>query len=162
MDAEQEFTEFVHATQLRLRRTAYLLCGDWHLAEDLVQATFIKLFRYWRRARNADSIEAYARRTLTRIFLDHHRKWTAIPTDNLPEQAPEPSPGDLRLTVLEALAELPPKSRSVVVLRYWEDMSVEETAKALGISTGTVKSQSSKGLAKLRQRLQDHAFARPA
>jgi RNA polymerase sigma-70 factor (sigma-E family) len=155
MDDPDDFQEFAAAIQGHLRRSAYLLCGDWHLAEDIVQTAFTRIFRAWRRVREADSPDAYARRVVYRCYLDMHRKKriAAVPLEFVAEPAVEAPSETLRDTVLEALAELPPRARAVVVLRYWEDLSVEQTAATLGISTGTVKSQTSRALGQLRARL---------
>ena len=155
MDEREEFHEFAAATQGRLRRSAYLLCGDWHLAEDIVQTAFTKIFRAWRRVRAAELPDAYARQVVYRCYLDMHRKKriSTVPLDSVAEPVAEAPSESLRDTVLEALGHLPPGARAVVVLRYWEDLSVEQTAAALGISTGTVKSQASRALGQLRARL---------
>jgi RNA polymerase sigma-70 factor (sigma-E family) len=158
---EEELEQFVQGRYLALRRTAYLLCGDWHRAEDLVQGTLIKVVVAARR-RRVESLDAYSRQVLLRLFLDENRRlWRrrerswADPVEA--EVADGAAGGDreLRLTVLSALRGLPPRQRAAVVLRYWEDRSVEETAALLGVTTGTVKSQSAKALAALRAVLQD-------
>ncbi|MEW1720686.1 SigE family RNA polymerase sigma factor [Streptomyces sp. NPDC093109] len=150
------FDEFARSRQAHLRRAAYLLCGDWHLAEDLTQTALAKLYAVWHRV-HMDSPDGYARRVLFRTFLDEHRRrrWWDRPTAHeydvvAPAQDPE-----LRLTLLAALRQVPTRSRAVLVLRFWEDQSVEETAAALGCSAGTVKSQTSRGLATLRRVLGD-------
>jgi RNA polymerase sigma-70 factor (sigma-E family) len=155
---EEELERFVQGRYLALRRTAYLLCGDWHRAEDLVQGTLIKVVVAARR-RRVESLDAYSRRVLLRLFLDeNHRLWRrrekswAEPRDVVDGAAED---SDLKLTVLAALRALPPRQRAAVVLRYWEDRSVEESAALLGVSPGTVKSQSSRALAALRVMLQD-------
>ncbi len=152
----EEFGEFARSRQAALLRTAFLMCGDRHLAEDLVQTTFYKLARSWNRVRKADSVDAYTRRTLTNCFLDHRRlrRWSLIDHD-LPDPAAPSHDSELRMVVLAALAELPPRARATVVLRFWEDLSVEETAAAMGVSTGTVKSTTSKALDRLRPVLGD-------
>lgn len=157
MTAEMEFTEFAVATSPRLRRAAFLLCGDWHTAEDLVQTTLTKVFVSWRKIRRADAAHAYAARTLVNAYLtDKRLKRTGeIATDRLPERPAESLAPETRIVVLDALATLPPKGRAVVVLRYWADMSVEQVAAALGCSPGNVKSQSARTLDKLRVILGD-------
>ena len=150
--AEDEFVQFAEAVAPRLRRTAFLLCGDWHTAEDLAQTTLAKVFASWRRIRRRDAVNAYAMRTLLNTYLADSRKKrpAEVLTGRLPEPlVPAPSP-ELRMAVLEALAMLPPKARAVVVLRYWADQSIEETATLLGCSPGNVKSQSARALDKLR------------
>jgi RNA polymerase sigma-70 factor (sigma-E family) len=159
---EDEFTAFAEATAARLRRTAYLLCGDWHKAEDLTQTTLAKVFVAWRRISRPESAHAYATRTLVNTYLAESRRGrpAEILVAQLPEHPVEPPSPELRLAVLDALATLPPKGRAVVVLRYWADQSVEQVAATLGCSTGNVKSQSARALAKLRVLL-DGAFAEP-
>ncbi|AGZ41629.1 SigE family RNA polymerase sigma factor [Actinoplanes friuliensis] len=151
-DIETELQSFVEARYLHLRRTAYLLCGDWHRAEDLVQTALAKVVVAARR-RTIDSLDAYARTVLTRVYLDHRRRhpWQRErPLAELHEQPVADGDRALSLTVLAALRALPPRQRAAVVLRYWEDRSTEETAEALGVSTGTVKSQCAKAMATLR------------
>jgi len=150
--AEDEFVQFAEAVGPRLRRTAFLLCGDWHTAEDLAQTTLAKVFAAWRRISRHDAVNAYAMRTLLNTYLAESRKRRPgeVLTGRLPEPpVPAPSP-ELRIALLEALAMLPPKARAVVVLRYWADQSVEQTAALLGCSPGNVKSQSARALDKLR------------
>lgn len=157
MQAEQEdrFQEFVRARWSHLVRTAYLLTGDAHHAEDLTQTALAKAYRSWRRVARTDNPEAYVRRMLVSCNSDRFRK-RRVP-ESLTAAPPEVagrdevySLADERSTLLGALAQLPPKQRAVVVMRYWEDLSEAEVAEVLGCSTGTVKSQASKGLAKLR------------
>ena len=157
-DAKERFREYAVAAQPHLRRSAYLLCGDWHTAEDLVQTTLGRLFRSWPRVQRADSVDAYARTVLFRAFLDLRKKDPRVLSlDQAPEPVARVDDAALRLAVRSALDTLPPKARAVVVLRFWEDMSVEQTADALGVSTGTVKSQTSRAVALLRVRLGDLA-----
>lgn len=143
-----------------LRRTAYLMCGDWHQAEDVVQNTFISLYRVWGRIQRTDSLDGYLRKTLTRACIDagrrKHRRES--PFSELPESAGQVGPDFAeRQALFQALGEVAPRQRAVLVLRYWEDLSVEETAAVLGCSAGTVKSQAARGLAVMRRIL-----ARPA
>jgi len=152
-----DFTEFVHASWPGLYRTAYLLVGDRELAEDLAQTALAKTYAAWARIDDRSAAPAYARRTLVNTAASWFRKkgWrNELPSDELPElgHATDPS---TRPAVLEALRRLPPRQRSVVVLRYYEDLSVAETADALGCSTGTVKSQTFEAFAKLRVLLGD-------
>lgn len=152
-ELEEQFQEFVRARWARLVRTAYLLTGDPHHAEDLTQTALAKAYRSWRRVSRADSPEAYVRRMLVTCNNDRFRKrrvresLTAAPPDTV---AYADHPVEDRGPLLTALAELPDRQRAVVVLRYWEDLSESEVAEILGCSPGTVKSQASKGLAKLR------------
>jgi RNA polymerase sigma-70 factor (sigma-E family) len=140
----------------QLRRTAYLLCGDWHTADDLVSTALVKLLRHWRRVSAMDNIDAYVRRMLLRAWLDERRRpWRR---EHARAQVPETAarPGyDVadRMAVLALLAELPARRRAVLVLRFFCDLSVEETAEALGCATGTVKSQTARALDALRTRL---------
>lgn len=150
---EDEFTELVNAKGTSLRRIAYLMCGDWYLAEDAVQNVFVKVHLSWHRIRRADNIDAYLRTTLVRVVIDaRRRRWhRESPAEFLPDTAaPNLSAHDERDALVAALRQLPPRQRAVVVLRYWEDLSIAETAAALGCTEGTVKSQTSKGLAALR------------
>ncbi|MEZ0110157.1 RNA polymerase sigma-70 factor (sigma-E family) [Catenulispora sp. EB89] len=151
---EAEFDELVAGRAHALRRTAYLMCGDWHQAEDLVQVTFMKLHASWQRVRRQEAFDAYLRKTLLRSFIDEKRRarWRReAPTAVLPEVvAPGPEPDGVRDMLVGGLRQLPPRQRATLVLRYFEDQSVEETARLLGCSPGTVKSQTSKGLAALR------------
>jgi RNA polymerase sigma-70 factor (sigma-E family) len=158
--AAEEFIEFATGASPRLRRTAFLLCGNWHTAEDLAQATLTKMFVSWRRISRHDAVYAYANRTLVNTYLADRRRMRAREwlTGWLPEAAAsasaEPQP-ELRMVVLDALATLPPKMRVVVVMRYWADLSVDQVAALLGCSPGNVKSQSARGLDKLRVVLGD-------
>jgi RNA polymerase sigma-70 factor (sigma-E family) len=156
---EDEFVAFAEAVAPRLRRTAFLLCGDWHTAEDLAQTTLARVFVYWRRISVRDAADAYAYRTLMNTYLaDRRRRRPAeVLTGVLPERAAQPVTPELRLAVLDALATLPPKARAIVVLRYWADQSIEQVAAAVGCSPGNVKSQSARALQKLRLLLDDPA-----
>jgi RNA polymerase sigma-70 factor (sigma-E family) len=157
MQAEQEdrFQEFVRARWSQLVRTAYLLTGDVHHAEDLTQTALAKAYRSWWRISRTDNPEAYVRRMLVTCNSDRFRKrrvaesLTAAPPDTA-RRDENASRVEERGSLLAGLAQLPARQRAVVVLRYWEDLSEAEVAEALGCSTGTVKSQASKGLAKLR------------
>lgn len=154
---EQEFREYVAARMEPLRRTAYLLCRDWHTADDLVSITIGKLYRHWRRVRAADNIDAYVRGVLTHAWLDERRRpWRRErPSAELPEPRQAVGSGEVtlgdRAALLDLLAQLPPRRRAVVVLRFYCDLSVEETAGILGITHGAVKSQAARGLATLRE-----------
>lgn len=155
-----EFEDFARSRQAQLRRAAYLLCGDWHLAEDLTQTALAKLYVVWRKVR-MDSPDGYARKVLFRTFVDEtrRRRWWERPSAHQYDMAAPARDSELRLVLLDALRQVPARSRAVLVLRFWEDQSVEETAAALGCSTGTVKSQTSRGLATLRHILGDRASA---
>lgn len=155
MDRDREFGEFVDARALVMRRTAFLLCGDWHRAEDIVQTALAKLYVAWPRVRR-DSLDAYSRKVLVRTAIDEGRRGffqRERSVDVVPERAVSDHTTDYDLR--EALDALPPGQRAVVVLRYWEDLSITETARILGRTEGTVKSQAAKGLAALRELLVD-------
>ncbi len=151
------FASWASSRRPHLRRTAYLMCGDWAGADDLVQEALLRVHRHWRRV-VAGNPDAYARRALTSVCIDQRRKpfWRR---ERLTAEPPEGSYVDRageRDDLGAALAQLPPKQRAAVVLRYWEDLSLEQVADALGCSVGNVKSQSSRGLAKLRELLVQH------
>jgi RNA polymerase sigma-70 factor (sigma-E family) len=153
-ELEREYVEYVSGRLPRLHRTAYLLCGDSHRAEDIVQATLTALYANWKRAARADNIDGYVHRILVRRYLDERRlRWSRVQLGDLPDRpAAEPaSELEDRDELLTALRALPKGQRAVVVLRYLSDLSVEQTAEALGRSAGNVKSQCSRGLATLRE-----------
>ncbi|WP_410615952.1 SigE family RNA polymerase sigma factor [Amycolatopsis sp. lyj-109] len=151
---EAGYRDYVTTRMEVMRRTAYLLCRDWHLADDLVSITIGKLYRHWRRARQVAYLDAYVRRILVRTWLDEKaRAWRREePAETLPEPPMLPAEDYVveRLGLLELLDALPPRRRAAVVLRYYCDLSVEETAEILECSTGTVKSQTARGLDSLR------------
>lgn len=157
-DNEDEFTAFVTARMERWRRGAFLLCGDWHLADDLVSVTIANVYRHWRKVRRADNPDAFAQKILTRSWLTERRRpWRRErPSEELPEQGRNgPYPGDPervgeRSALDLMLAALGLRQRAVLVLRFYLDCSVEDTARILGVSTGTVKSQAARGLDVLR------------
>ncbi len=155
--SDADFTEFVHAAWPGLYRTAYLLVGERGLAEDLVQTSLAKTYASWSKVRDLAAAPAYARTTLVNTASSWFRKssWAAErPSEHLPEGQVEPAGPD-RPVLMAALAQLPPRQRAVVVLRFYDDLSVGETARALGCSEGTVKSQTSDALDKLRRVLGD-------
>jgi RNA polymerase sigma-70 factor (sigma-E family) len=155
---EAEYESFVRASRGRMLSTARVLTtGDSHLAEDLVQNALVRLYVSWERARRANT-EAYARRVLVNCFVDHRRRpWVRreAVSDALPDHAAEADELDdsVATALLAALHDLPPRMRAAVVLRHVEDLSVEDVAGALGCSPGTVKSQTARGLEKLRTQL---------
>jgi RNA polymerase sigma-70 factor (sigma-E family) len=152
-----EFTEFVHASWASLYRTAYLMLGDRSEAEDLVQTTLAKTYASWPKVRDIDAAPAYARTVLVNTAASWFRKksWrNERPTATVPDRAHETDPSD-RPALVGALAQLPPRQRAVIVLRYYQDLSVAQTASALGCSDGTVKSQTSDALNRLRDLLGD-------
>ncbi|MBB4687502.1 SigE family RNA polymerase sigma factor [Amycolatopsis jiangsuensis] len=157
---EQEFAEYFAAKRDAVRRTAYLLCGDWHKADDLAQTAFVALHRRWKKIRDRAATDAYLRKTLVRAVIDESRRpWRRErQTDVLPEPVPD-GPGlaervATREDLLAALKEVPPRQRAVLVLRYFDGLDVGAAAKALGCSEGNVKSQTARGLANLRQVLE--------
>ena len=157
MTSAEEFAEFAEAMSPRLRRMAFLLCGDWHTAEDLAQTALAKVFVSWRKIRRQDAVYAYATRTLVNTYLAHKRLKSSgeVLSGWLPEPLAETYAPETRVVVLDALATLPPRCRAVVVLRYWADLSVDQAAAVLGCSPGNIKSQSARALDKLRAVLGD-------
>jgi RNA polymerase sigma-70 factor (sigma-E family) len=153
---ETAYREYVTSRMEVMRRTAYLLCRDWHTADDLVSITIAKLYRHWARVGDAVSLDAYVRKVLLRTWLDEKRRpWhrREQPTDELPEVATvDEFVVVSRAQLLDLLEGLPPRRRAAVVLRLYLDLSVEETAEILGCSVGTVKSQTARGLDTLRTR----------
>jgi RNA polymerase sigma-70 factor (sigma-E family) len=137
-----------------LRRMAYLLCGDWTRAEDLVQTAFANVYAARRRIRARHALGAYLRQALTRTYLDANmRHWRREhPTETLPDATPIDVRDDVenRLVLLAALERVPPRQRACLVLRFYDDCSVEDAAEILGCSTGTVKSNTARGLDTLR------------
>ena len=134
------YREYVSGRLDQLRRTAYLLCGDWHTADDLVSTALVKLLRHWGRVSAMNNIDGYARRVLLRAWLDERRRpWRRERAHAaVPDLAARPGYDVAdRMAVLALLAELPARRRAVLVLRFFLDLSVEETAEALGCSTGT-------------------------
>lgn len=161
-ERSREFVAFTRAHRSDLVRTAALLCaGDEAFAEDVVQTTLTRLYLAWSRVRRADSPLAYARRSLTHVFIAEarraHRRRESTVADPAGSLAVEPTTREadpeLRDVVLAALASLGPRQRAGVALRPWPDLDVAETARILGCSTGTVKSQNARALAHLREHL---------
>jgi RNA polymerase sigma-70 factor (sigma-E family) len=155
-ERDEQFTAFVAARRAHLRRTAYLLCGDWHQAEDLVQMTLAKVYVAWPRLYRDSTPDAFTRRTLIRTHIDEtrrpwHRTRAAQELTDQPE--PEGLAAEDRDALLSALRDLPDGQRRAVVLRHWLGLSVEETARDLGCSTGTVKSQTARAVHRLREAL---------
>ncbi|GAA4896015.1 RNA polymerase sigma-70 factor (sigma-E family) [Stackebrandtia albiflava] len=151
-DQTTEFREYVVSRQERMRRFAYLNCGDWHRAEDLVQTAFVRLYGAWNRAAKS-SLDSYTRRIIVNALIDERRRgWfrRERPTDTMPDRPVVSDDGTQRMAVMQALAALPAKRRATLILRYWEDLSVEETARVMRCSVNTVKSQTARGLQTLR------------
>jgi RNA polymerase sigma-70 factor (sigma-E family) len=158
-DRDADFTAYLQARQGALLRTAYLLTGDRHQAEDLLQTALAKLYLAWDRVRDRESVDAYVRRILVN---EHNSLWRRAwkrnerPTEVLPE-APVVDEYDdgTGAALWAAVQSLPRKARAVLVLRYYEQLTEAETAEVLGISVGTVKSQTSRALAALREHTPD-------
>jgi len=158
---DRGFEEFALARTPHLYRAAWLLCGDRHQAEDLVQETLAKVYvRMGRRfAGRVENPAAYAQTALVRTFLSHRRRRSSHerPYADPPDR---PDATGLRLALLDALAGLAPADRAVLVLRYLEDLSVEEVAARLEVSPGAVRNRSMRALARLRPLL-DPSLANP-
>lgn len=153
---DAEFTDYVSARIPSLRRLALVLCQDWHGADDLVQATLTKLCLHWDKAAAADSTDAYVRAMLVReLVRERHTGWTrrVRVTDQPPEIPAAQADLDRLMDLQAAVAALAPRQRAVLVLRFYCDFSVDESAQALGCSSGTIKSQTAKALAALRRTL---------
>jgi RNA polymerase sigma-70 factor (sigma-E family) len=135
------------------------MCGDWHLAEDLTQTTFTKLYRVWPRIERHDAMDQFSRKVLLRAFLDERRRpwrreFATTPESETFDTATYDRTPDDGPALRAALARLPARQRAVLVCRFWLDLSVEQTAEAMGSPTGTVKSQTARGLAALRHLLE--------
>ncbi|GAA3880862.1 SigE family RNA polymerase sigma factor [Saccharothrix violaceirubra] len=158
---EQEFAEYFVARREAVRRTAFLLCGDWHRADDLAQTAFVALHRRWRKVRDKGALDAYVRRTLVRAVIDESRRpWRR---ERFVDEVPDVPADDgaladavvTREALVAGLRRVPPRQRAVLVLRFLEGLDVAGVAVALNCSEGTVKSQTSRGLAALREALGD-------
>ena len=150
------FTEYVAARGPWLRKVAFLLCQDWHRADDLVQNSIIKLYARWPRAEEIDNIDGYARKVVVNTFLAEERSpwWRrTAPWPEQPRAQQAAADLDAALDLADALAALPPRQRAAIVLRYYCDLSVEEAASVLSCSPGTIKSQTSRGIESLRRKL---------
>jgi RNA polymerase sigma-70 factor (sigma-E family) len=150
---DREFTEFVAARQTHLRRIAYAVCGDWNRADDVLQIALTKLYVAWPRVRRDGREESYVRRIIVRTDIDEHRRPSRRERPGLDghdDAARADLPVEERSALFDALQALPVMQRKTVVLRHWLGLSVEETAAELGISTGTVKSHTSRAIASLQ------------
>lgn len=148
---EEEFTEYFSVRAPALRRTAYLIVRDWHVAEDLTQTAFVRLYAAWPRI-DVATRDAYARKTVVNQCLTYvKRRPPEMITDTLPDIAVGEQGG--RLDLGQALGLLPARQRAIIALRFVDDLSVAETGRALGIAEGTVKSQSARALETLRRHL---------
>lgn len=165
---ETAFVEFAAGARAQLRRTAYLACGDWDRAADHVQEALVRVYVAWPRLQRKGREHAYARKVLMSVVVDHHRRRssTETPVDTgveytgsvTSDRASVPDPAEalaLRSSLMTALDVLPPRQRACLVLRYFEDLSVADTAAALGVTAGTVKSQTSRALDTVREHLAD-------
>jgi len=156
-EPETAFREFARQRAAPLQRSAYLLCGDWHLAEDLVQETLAKAYAHWHRVQNADNSDAYLRRILVNEARQRWRRHDApvLPVDAVREQTARDAADDVvrRAELFQALLRLPIGQRATIVLRHLDGLTERETAAVLGCSEGTVKSQASRALAALRKYL---------
>lgn len=157
-DRDAEFAEYMAARQPSLLRTAYLLTGDQHTAEDLVQTAFAKLYLSWDKVQRRELVDGYVRRILVNENNSLWRRaWKRreLSTDTVPDHRAVTDSHDdgMKAALWEFVQSLPRKQRAVVVLRFYEDLSEAEVADILGISVGTVKSQSSRALAALRSRV---------
>lgn len=150
--AEAALHAFVEGRRSALFRSAYLLCGNRDEAEDLVQTTLVKVVLGARRHGRLDNLDAYARKTLVNTFIAGRRRfWRREHAyGELPDVPDQPTDSDTGLMVRAALAGLAPRQRAVLVLRYWEDLSVAATAELLGMRESTVKSHTARGLAALK------------
>ena len=151
-EQKAEFREFAATRMTRLRDLAYLQCGDWHRAEDAVQVALVKLYAAWPRATKT-SPDGYVRRILVNTLIDEHRRARyrrERSTAELPERVQREPDLNQRLTVLAALERLSPRRRATLLLRFWEDQTVEQTARIMRCSPNIVKSQTVQGLRALR------------
>jgi RNA polymerase sigma-70 factor (sigma-E family) len=155
-ELDQEFQDFVAARSPALLRTAYLLTGDQQLSEDLVQISLEKALRHWSRIKVAAATEGYIRRIMYRenVSIWRQRRSREVPTAELPEQrgqAPLLDTVEDRLVMRQALMRLGARQRTVLVLRFYEDLTEEQVARTMGVTVGTVKSQTAKALDRLRR-----------
>lgn len=152
---ERDFSAYFAQSYARVRRTAYLMTGDWHRADDVAQAAFVRLARSWRSVRDRASLDAYVRTCVFREAIDEKRRpWrreqavTEVPELAHPESVAEDVAE--RFAVAAMLRRLPPRQRAVLICRFYEDLDVAQTAAALGCSQGTVKSQTARALDSMR------------
>jgi RNA polymerase sigma-70 factor (sigma-E family) len=157
---DAEYAEYVSFRLPAMRRFALLLCQDWHLADDLVQQAIIKVYVHWAKAFGADNTDAYVNAILVREFPHERRSgWTmrVSVTDQLPEAPILTADQDGLMDLQAAVAALPPRQRAALVLRFYCDLNIDQTAAALGCTMGTVKSQTAKALTALRTQLASDA-----
>lgn len=152
------FEEYVAARRHTLVRAAYLLAGDAHQAEDLVQTALVRIWPRWERISSTTDADAYVQRVLYSVFITsiRRRRWRELLSDPLDRGGPDPASAEgatsveTRMDLRESLRALPPRQRAVIVLRYFLDLPEAEAADILGCSVGTVKSQASKAIRHLR------------
>lgn len=163
---EDGFREWMLARRDALRATAFLLCGDWFLADDLVQEASARIYARWRQVATLDGPDGYVRKVVVNLYLDHTRRPSR--REDLRAAVPDrvhltvDPVSDHRDQLLAALRDVPPGQRAVLVLRFWEDLSVEQTAAALGTSSGNVKSQTARGLTALRAACSARGISAPS
>lgn len=169
-DEEAQFTAYFAARRDVVCRTAYLLCGDWHFAEDLTQLAFLRLASTWGRIRDHGALDAYVHTTLIRGYVAESRRWfrrrerltgdfgTVVASRARTDPGAADDVGD-RMAMAAVLRRLPPRQRAVIVARFYTDLDVSAAAEALGCSTGTVKSQTSRAMAALRSHLAEFDIA---
>ncbi|GAA2329266.1 SigE family RNA polymerase sigma factor [Dactylosporangium salmoneum] len=161
--ADSEYVEYVTARLPALHRLAFVLSGDSHRADDIVQQTITNLYVKWSRVRTVDHLDRYVRSMLVNAFLDEKRlAWARVRLFAEPPDAVAPDGGDEaedRTLLRTALTQVPRRQRAVLVLRFYYDLPIDEVAKVLGVSSGTVKSQTSHGLAALRRLLGERPVA---
>lgn len=164
----RQFSEYFAARRGAVRRAAYLMCGDWHWADDLTQSAFIRLAGAWRRVRDPQALDAFVRTCLVRVYLAETRRVFRRREHSYAEPPDSPDGHDnaedvaRRLAFAHALAQLPPRQRVTLICRYYQGLDVAETAAVLRCSEGTVKSQTARGLAALKRVLGDLDLLRPA
>ncbi|GIG85469.1 SigE family RNA polymerase sigma factor [Plantactinospora endophytica] len=155
---EQDYVEYVSTSIERLRRTAYLLTNDLSRADDIVASTLLSVYLHWSRIRTVENLDGYVHRILVRRYVDESRRWWSriLLARPVPEQVAKPAAStEDAQAIRDALATLGRGQRAVLVLRFFCDMSVAETAAVLHCSTGNVKSQTARGLATMRRLLRE-------
>ncbi|SCG57781.1 RNA polymerase sigma-70 factor, sigma-E family [Micromonospora echinaurantiaca] len=164
-EARRQFSEYFAARRETVRHAAYLMSGDWHWADDLTQAAFIRVASAWHRIRDPQALDAFVRTCLVRVYLSETRRvWRRHerPVAEMPDLAggdDDAESAARRVVIAQALRQLPPRRRVTLVCRFYQGLDVAETAAALGCSEGTVKSQTARGLATLRKILNDSRLA---
>ena len=159
---DQDFAAFAAAAMPRLRRTAYLMCRDWHLAQDLTQLTMAKMYASWNRIGRTANLDAYSRRVLLNAIFDQRkrRSGSEVVVAELPDrpgQATEPT-AELHVMLMRALATLTDRDQAIVVLRHWEDQSVDTVAEILGLTPSAVKMRDMRALSRLRELIGEESW----